>query len=119
MESSSTLFQFFESHLTGAVLWIRLCVDALGVAVITIGVAIGAFQLVRAFARGSTEDYSDIRLTLARYLAIGLELQLGADILSTAISPNWDQIGKLASIAVIRTGLNYFLGREMQTRGEH
>ena len=42
------------------------------------------------------------------------EFQLGADILSTAISPSWDQIGKLGAIAVIRTALNFFLSREME-----
>ncbi|MBV8465484.1 MAG: DUF1622 domain-containing protein, partial [Burkholderiales bacterium] len=34
--------------------------------------------------------------------------------LSTAVSPTWDQIGKLAAIAVIRTTLNYFLRRELE-----
>ena len=48
-----------------------------------------------------------------RYLALALEFQLGADILSTAIAPSWEQIGKLGAIAVIRTALNYFLMREM------
>jgi uncharacterized membrane protein len=60
------------------------------------------------------ESYNSIRLTLARYLALALEFQLGADILSTAIAPSWDQIGKLGAIAVIRTLLNYFLTREMR-----
>jgi hypothetical protein len=54
-------------------------------------------------------------LTLARFLAIALEFQLGADILSTAVAPSWDAIGKLAAIAVIRTALNYFLSREMRS----
>jgi uncharacterized membrane protein len=61
----------------------------------------------------ATEGYNGVRLTLARYLALALEFQLGADILSTAIAPTWDQIGKLGAIAVIRTALNFFLGREM------
>jgi uncharacterized membrane protein len=69
------------------------------------------------FARGSfppkARDFVDVRLTLARFLAIALEFQLGADILSTAVAPSWDAIGKLAAIAVIRTALNYFLSREM------
>jgi uncharacterized membrane protein len=39
--------------------------------------------------------------------------QLDADILSTAIAPSWDQIDKLAAIAIIRTGLNFFLSRVM------
>ena len=59
------------------------------------------------------QDFIDVRLTLARFLAIALEFQLGADILSTAVTPSWDAIGKLAAIAVIRTTLNYFLSRDM------
>jgi hypothetical protein len=62
----------------------------------------------------ATADFLAARLTLARFLALALEFQLGADILSTAVAPSWDAIGKLAAIAVIRTALNYFLGREMQ-----
>jgi hypothetical protein len=46
-----------------------------------------------------------------------LELQLGADILSTAIAPSWDQIGKLGAVAIIRTALNFFLMREMHEEG--
>ena len=34
-------------------------------------------------------------------------------LVSSAVSPSWDQIGKLAAIAVIRTALNYFLLREL------
>ena len=55
-----------------------------------------------------------VRLTLANHLSLALEFQLAADILSTAIAPSWDQIGKLAAIAVIRTGLNFFLAREIE-----
>jgi len=57
--------------------------------------------------------FADVRLTLARFLAIALEFQLGADILSTAVAPTWDAIGKLAAVAIIRTALNYFLSRDM------
>jgi uncharacterized membrane protein len=42
------------------------------------------------------------------------EFMLAADILKTAISPTWDDIGKLAAIAVLRTALNYFLEREIR-----
>jgi hypothetical protein len=43
-----------------------------------------------------------------------LEFQLAADILTTAVVPTWSDLGKLAVTAVIRTGLNYFLGREIK-----
>jgi uncharacterized membrane protein len=57
--------------------------------------------------------YEEVRLLLGRYLALGLEFALGADILATAVSPSWDDIGQLAAIAGIRTALNYFLAREL------
>lgn len=55
----------------------------------------------------------EIRLRLGRWLAVALELLLGADILRTAVAPSWSEIGKLAAIAAIRTALNFFLQREI------
>ena len=52
-------------------------------------------------------------LGYARWLIAGLTFQLAADILETAIAPSWDDVGRLAAIAVIRTFLNYFLERDM------
>lgn len=54
-----------------------------------------------------------VRLKLGRWLALALEFELGADILRTAISPTWSEIGQLAAIATIRTLLNYFLQQEI------
>lgn len=56
----------------------------------------------------------EIRLNLGKSLAIALELLLGADILKTAIAPSWDEIGKLAAIATLRTALNFFLERDLK-----
>jgi uncharacterized membrane protein len=50
----------------------------------------------------------------ARWLIAGLTFQLAADIIETAITPGWDDIGRLAAIAVIRTFLNYFLERDLK-----
>jgi uncharacterized membrane protein len=55
-----------------------------------------------------------IRIQFGSALTISLELLLAADILATAIAPTWDDIGKLAAIAVLRTALNYFLEKELK-----
>lgn len=112
---SLTPFGFVEQTVSASVQWLRLGVETLGAMVIALGVIIGIVAFVRTALRGHPYAYNDVRLTLARYLAVALEFQLGADILSTAIAPSWDQIGKLGAIAVIRTGLNYFLSREMES----
>ncbi len=54
-----------------------------------------------------------IRLTFGMWLALALEFQLGADILATTISPNFESLGRLGAIALIRTFLNYFLNKEL------
>jgi uncharacterized membrane protein len=115
----SARFELAEGAVEAGVRWLRLAIETIGAAIIALGLVIALAAFVRSFRHRNdpetaTEGYNGVRLTLARYLALALEFQLGADILSTAIAPSWDQIGKLGAIAVIRTALNYFLGREMQ-----
>jgi uncharacterized membrane protein len=62
----------------------------------------------------SPERKQEIRLQFGSSVAVGLELLLGADVLSTAVAPSWDEIGKLAAIAILRTGLNYFLAEDVK-----
>lgn len=52
-------------------------------------------------------------LQFSQWLVVGLTIQLAADILESSIMPSWEEIGKLAAIAVIRTFLNYFLENDM------
>jgi uncharacterized membrane protein len=53
----------------------------------------------------------------AMWLLLGLEFELGADIIRTAIAPNWNDIGQLGAIALIRTFLNFFLERDIERTG--
>lgn len=63
-------------------------------------------------ARRASEEA--IRVEFGSSVAVALELMLGADVLATAVAPSWSDIGQLAVIAVIRTALNYFLGKELK-----
>jgi uncharacterized membrane protein len=56
-----------------------------------------------------------LRIRFGSSLTLSLELLLAADILRTAVAPTWEDIGKLAAIAAIRTVLNYFLEKELRT----
>jgi uncharacterized membrane protein len=49
-----------------------------------------------------------------RYLVVGLTFQLAADIVHTTVAPDWNQIGRLAAVAVIRTFLSYFTERDVR-----
>ncbi len=97
-----------------AVGYLKLAVEAVGAAIVGFGAlstaAIYALSLVGIRKRSNTE----IRLFLGRYLALGLEFQLGADILGTAVAPTFAEVELLAAIVVIRTALNYFLSKEIE-----
>jgi uncharacterized membrane protein len=93
-------------------LMVRL-IEACGAVVIMIGAVVAIAKFVVALGRRDINQFSSVRLSLARFLVLGLEFQLAADVLRTAISPSFEEIGKLAAIAAIRTLLNYFLNREI------
>ncbi|GAB3179384.1 putative membrane protein [Micromonospora palomenae] len=89
-------------------------VEIAGAAVIFVGALWAALRIVVEGLRyRSAAVFNPIRLSLGRFLTLGLEFQLAADILRTAVSPTFDQIGQLAAIATIRTALNFFLRREI------
>ncbi len=100
--------------------YVAVAVEAAAVIVVALAVAEAVIGFFRAFfgsffgANDATDAAKDeVRLRLARWLVLALEFALAADILRTAIAPGWEEIGKLAAIAALRTVLNFFLQREM------
>jgi uncharacterized membrane protein len=107
-----------DEFLIVAVGYLRLSVEALGAAVIGIGAASTAYRYVLSVLGLRKYTNSDIRLYFGQYLVLGLEFQLGADILATAVAPTFQEVQLLAAIVVIRTVLNYFLQKELQQERE-
>jgi uncharacterized membrane protein len=92
-----------------------LIINAMAVVVI-------AFGTIEVFLRSLHDIFSssgsghllrERYLQYVRWLVAGLTFQLAADIIGTATGVSWDEIGRLAAIAAIRTFLNYFLDRDM------
>jgi uncharacterized membrane protein len=102
-----------EAAVRSAVHQVVPVVEAIGAVVIGVGVLVAFVLWLLGEFRARSAPYEEIRLLLGRYLALGLEFELGADIIATAVRPSWDEIGKLAAIAGIRTALNYFLAQDL------
>lgn len=102
-----------EKTIHDAVGYVIPVVEAIGAAIIVVGVLMAFLMWVGAELRVRPSSYEGVRLVLGRFLALGLEFQLGADILGTAVSPSWNEIGRLGAIAGIRTVLNYFLAQDL------
>lgn len=95
--------------------YLSLSIEILGALVI--GLALVQFLIGYIPALFKQKQYVSntwLRVRFGSSLTIALELLLAADILQTAVAPTWDDIGKLAAIATIRTGLNFFLEKELK-----
>jgi uncharacterized membrane protein len=100
-------------------LWIEYLaggIEIAAAAVIGLAVLEAVWRSAPMFVRRSVPHATTaaVRLGLGRWLALGLEFALAADILRTAIAPSWHEIGQLTAIAVLRTGLNFFLEKEIR-----
>jgi uncharacterized membrane protein len=94
---------------------VALAVETIAIAVIAIGAIEAVIDIVRLLARrdATNDDRRAVWLRFARWLVAGLTFQLAADVVNTSFDPSWDELGRLAAIAAIRTFLSFFLDREV------
>lgn len=101
--------------LTGIADYMILMIHAMALLVVAFGTVQAFVQSIRAMFNQTPTGHRFHRgyVQYARWLVAGLTFQLAADIIATAFSPSWEEIGHLAAISVIRTFVNYFLERDM------
>jgi uncharacterized membrane protein len=93
----------------------RVLLEVLSVLTVLYGLIAIAHQAIpRIGRRLPARPSNQARLTFGSWLALALEFQLGADIVATTTSPTESNLIQLGVIAVIRTFLNIFLGREIE-----
>jgi uncharacterized membrane protein len=104
-----------EEYSRAAALHLAAGVQLAAAAVVTLAclrAAIRSFALlVRSEVPGAATETT--RLALGRWLVLALEFQVAADILRTAATPTWTDLGQLAAVIVLRTVLNYVLRKEI------
>ena len=96
---------------------VELACELGSVLCIVAGILASIVKTAKWMGRGfrSLEAKKDSWVSFAIWIMLALEFALAADIVGTAIAPTWDQIGQLAAIAVIRTVLNFFLAKDLES----
>jgi uncharacterized membrane protein len=106
-----------EAALHQAARFIALCLEALALVTVVIGAIEATIGIVRhvRVTHMSNAAKRAIWLEFARWLVAALTFQLAADVVATTVAPTWDEIGRVAAIAAIRTFLTFFLDRDIDT----
>lgn len=111
-----------EAYFKAVTLWLASGSEAAAALVIGLATIEATLRALWLFVKGTfpqvgirehQDDKEKVRLRLGRWLTVALEFELAADVLRTAVSPTWNEIGLLAAIIVLRTLLNYFLQKEI------
>jgi len=94
-------------------------IEILGGLVIVIGVIRTVARLARTSFRLAPAHVAEARLQLAESLIMGLEFQVAAAVLKTALSPTWNDLGQLAALVVLRSVLAFLMEREIKGLHAH
>ncbi len=88
-------------------------IEALGAIVVVSGCLRAIARYLAGFLGWRPRSIARLRLELGQSLVLGLEFQVASDILTTALSPSWEELGLLAATIALRTVLDFFLVREI------
>ena len=103
-----------ESLLRAIIGYIVPVVEACGALIVALGVGRTLARYLRYFFQSHDMfSIASLRIQLGQNLVMGLEFQVAADILKTAMAPSWEDLGRLVALIAIRTVLNFILEREM------
>jgi uncharacterized membrane protein len=103
-----------EKILTSAIGFLVPVVEACGAAIVVLEIVRTVAGYVSTLLRHNPVRMHTLRLRLGQSLVMGLEFQVAADILKTALAPTWNDMGLLAALIGVRTVLNYLLEREVR-----
>lgn len=100
--------------LDSAFSYIVPIIEACGALVIIIEVVRTIILYVVRYIRRADLQMATLRIRLGQSMVMGLEFQVAADILKTALAPTWNDILLLAALIALRTVLNYLLEAELE-----
>ena len=79
----------------------------------TFGVAILVFTAIKCFLMWMKHD-SKIRLDLAQGIALSLEFKMGSEVLRTVIVREWEELGILGVVILLRGILTFLIHWEIK-----
>ncbi len=106
--------------LHNGILLVFYLLSLIGIAVVLWGVTEATARFLRLkfhpeqVHHHTIAETARIRERLGAHLLLGLDIFIAADVIKSVAAPNWENIGMLGAIVVIRIVMSYFLEKEIE-----
>jgi uncharacterized membrane protein len=90
--------------------------EILAAVIIVMGMILAAWKSISYLIKRKEDinELAESRLKFGHSLSLGLAFLVGADIVKSAISPDWHSLIHLCGVVLIRIVLNYFLMKDIE-----
>ena len=78
------------------------------------GIAVLVFTAVKCFIKWIKRDHGHLRLKLAEGIALSLEFKMGSEVLRTVVVRDWEELGILGAVILLRGLLTFLIHWEIK-----
>ena len=78
------------------------------------GIAVLVYTAIKCFIQWVKRDNRHLRLNLAEGIALSLEFKMGSEVLRTVVVRNWEELGILGAVILLRGLLTFLIHWEIK-----
>ena len=78
------------------------------------GIAVLVYTAVKCFIQWIKKDTRHLRLNLAEGIALSLEFKMGSEVLRTVVVRDWEELGILGAVILLRGLLTFLIHWEIK-----
>ncbi len=78
------------------------------------GIVVLVFTAIKCFIQWIRRDTTHLRLKLAQGIALSLEFKMGSEVLRTVVVRDWEELGILGAVIVLRGLLTFLIHWEIK-----
>ena len=78
------------------------------------GIVVLVFTAIKCFIQWVKKDATHLRLNLAQGIALSLEFKMGSEVLRTVVVRDWEELGILGAVILLRGLLTFLIHWEIK-----
>ncbi len=78
------------------------------------GIAVLVYTAIKSFIQWIKKDHDHLRLNLAEGIALSLEFKMGSEVLRTVVVRDWEELGILGAVILLRGLLTFLIHWEIK-----